>query len=473
MADAAGNQAEASSAFQVDATPPVVVIATPADGLATNQPSIPVTGAATDQNLAAVTVNGVAAELGAPQPDPGGHGFIRSFTASVPIVQGANPIVVTATDAAGNAATAQVSVIGDTTPPTIALVAPAENAFLPTGTPAVQITYADETALDLDTLEVVAGGADVSAALTKTATSASGTVPAEAALAEGAQYLTARIRDRAGNEASVQRLFYVDLTAPQLVVVSPGDQTWTNQAAIEVRGGVIDASPVTVRVEGVEATVAGSEFTAAGVPVGGADGTDATLTVVATDAAGHTGQTTLTLHVNRTPPVVTLTSPAAGDVVQGPVVDVAGTVSDASPVTLSLNGDVIPVGAGGLFTGQVAAGDGAVSIQAVAVDAAGNTGAASLGVTFDSVPPAIAITAPADGLVTRDDRGHRHRHHLGRQSGQRDSLRTPCTLRTSCSFLHPLHPLHLSPSSSPCPSKAPRRLPSRPWTPRATPRAPP
>jgi len=141
-------------------------------------------------------------------------------------------------------------------------------------------------------------------------------------------------------------------------------------------------------------------FTATGVPVGGPDGSDVTLTTIATDAAGNVGQAALTLHVDRTPPVITITSPEPGDYVSGPVVTVSGVVSDASAVTVTLGGDVVVVGPKGVFSGEVQVADGETAIAATAVDQAGNTATAQVTVNVDSIAPQVTITSPADGLIT-------------------------------------------------------------------------
>lgn len=201
------------------------------------------------------------------------------------LAEGEHTVVARVADVAGNTTEVTQEFRVDVTPPSLAVAEPAAEAYLATATPLVRVTYADETAIDLDTLEVVVGGVDRAAGLTKTDTSASGTIPAEAPLAEGDQQILARIRDRAGNETTAERAFHVDLTPPALVITAPVDGFATSAASVEATGVVADASPVVLRVDGTVVPMAGGAFAhTVALP---AEGTQ-TIAVDASDAAGHT-----------------------------------------------------------------------------------------------------------------------------------------------------------------------------------------
>src|SRR5262249_53507726 len=101
----------------LDTTPPVVVIQSPTDGLRTAAGSAVVVGTVTDASpIAHFTLNGVAATL-----DASGV-----FTVPKSLALGSNTFVASATDAAGNTGTAQVSVTRGS-PPTVTITAPFEN----------------------------------------------------------------------------------------------------------------------------------------------------------------------------------------------------------------------------------------------------------------------------------------------------------------------------------------------------------
>ena len=92
--DAAQRMTVVRMQIVVDTTPPVVQVATPPDGLETNQSTVLVRGTVDDGN-ATVLVNSQIL-----RPDGTGH-----WQASVALVAGANTVLVSAVDAAGNQAT--------------------------------------------------------------------------------------------------------------------------------------------------------------------------------------------------------------------------------------------------------------------------------------------------------------------------------------------------------------------------------
>ncbi|MCJ2539770.1 MAG: hypothetical protein LN414_00700, partial [Candidatus Thermoplasmatota archaeon] len=104
------NTASAWVEFEVDTTPPVISMDSPADGLMTNRTSVMVRGTVTGAD--SVDINGVIVEL------DGVGRFSSEFELAM---EGPNELTVSATDRFGNLATASVSVVLDTTPPEIAL----------------------------------------------------------------------------------------------------------------------------------------------------------------------------------------------------------------------------------------------------------------------------------------------------------------------------------------------------------------
>lgn len=96
--DPAGNQAQASVSVTLDTTPPAISITSPASGANLTVPTVTVTG--TTEPGATVIVNDHSVTV-----DASG-----SFTAQISLGEGANLIIATATDAAGNSASAQVAV---------------------------------------------------------------------------------------------------------------------------------------------------------------------------------------------------------------------------------------------------------------------------------------------------------------------------------------------------------------------------
>ena len=104
--------------------------------------------------------------------------------------------------------------------------------------------------------------------------------------------------------------------------------------------------------------------------------------------------------VDTIPPAMSITSPVDGMMTSAASVQVSGTVSDASPVTVTINGSAVTIDASGTFTGTVTLTEGLNTITIVARDAAGNQTTITRKVTKDSVPPTLIVTTPTDSTIT-------------------------------------------------------------------------
>jgi hypothetical protein len=114
----------------------------------------------------------------------------------------------------------------------------------------------------------------------------------------------------------------------------------------------------------------------------------------ATDGTGQTATASVTLNIDKTPPVIVLTEPLGGGAVRRPSIHVAGSVTDANPLTLlTLNGQSL--GAGPDFAADAALQPGTQTLVITAVDLAGNVGSSTLSIVY-VVPPVVTITAPAN-----------------------------------------------------------------------------
>ncbi|HEX2205996.1 MAG TPA: hypothetical protein VHG91_21955 [Longimicrobium sp.] len=123
------------------------------------------------------------------------------------------------------------------------------------------------------------------------------------------------------------------------------------------------------------------------VELRGGPGGKVTLRVTATDAV---------------PPVIEIAAPAPGAATRLREVEVAGTVRDATPTRVSVNGvEAERIGDG--FRAMVpleAEGDNALVVTAV--DAAGNRADSVRTVVRDTEAPVLTVDEPEDGLVTAD-----------------------------------------------------------------------
>ncbi|MFO1511522.1 MAG: hypothetical protein U1F83_01180 [Verrucomicrobiota bacterium] len=101
----ANGTAQASTTVYLDTIAPVIAITSPASGTTINTTRVNVSGTFTESSLKQITVNGVPAFTSG-----------NTFTAlNVPLATGANAIIATAEDVAGNTKTATINIPGATT----------------------------------------------------------------------------------------------------------------------------------------------------------------------------------------------------------------------------------------------------------------------------------------------------------------------------------------------------------------------
>jgi RHS repeat-associated protein len=263
--------------------------------------------------------------------------------------------------------------------PVVTITSPAVGAAVSTSSVSVTGTLQEQT----PTTVTVNG---VAATVTNN-TSYSATVPLAT---EGSNLLTVQATDAAAHTSTVTRTVIRDTQAPVLTVNSPADGAVTGGTTINVSGTVSDATTTTVNTNGTPLTVTNGTF-AGDVPLSPGQNV---LTTSATDLAGNTTAVVRTVTRDATPPVLTVTSPVGGDTVATDSVLVAGTVTDASAVTVGANGLNLPV-TGGAFSRQVPVGIGSNVITVTATDASANATTVTRSVfRSGDIPPDPSTVAP-------------------------------------------------------------------------------
>jgi len=110
---------------------------------------------------------------------------------------------------------------------------------------------------------------------------------------------------------------------------------------------------------------------------------------------------TITVNIDTTKPVLTLSTLADGSLTNNAILNVAGTVTDNIGVaSLTVNGASVTVGEGGSFSHAVQLVPGPNTITAMAFDYAGNIATDVRTVTLDQNAAEITITNPADNSLT-------------------------------------------------------------------------
>lgn len=377
--DTVGNAATVTRTVVRAVSGPALAITSPAAGALIRAESVTVSGTVSDSvsPVASVTVNGVSASVSG-----------STWSASVPLTEGANTLTATAANQVGLTTTVTRQVTRDTTAPAIAITSPADGLV----TAAAGITVSG-TVSDTHAVTVTVNGVSASVS--------GGTFSATVPLAGGSNAVTATATDAAGNVSSASRTVIRATQGPAVTVTSPAAGFITNQASVLVTGLVSDsvAAVSGVTVNGTAASISGGTFSATVPLTEGAN----TLTVVGTNSVGLTTTKTVSGTLDTAPPVISITAPTAEQMVSEASFTAAGTVSDGGSgiAGVTVNGTAASV-ADGTFSLTIDLAEGLNAITAIATDRAGNTAEADGSVLLDTVPPALTVTVPAEGLITNN-----------------------------------------------------------------------
>ncbi|WP_428531536.1 Ig-like domain-containing protein [Rhodopila sp.] len=439
--DTAGNTGSAVITFTLDSTAPAAP-STPdllaaSDSGASSTDNITNVGmpsfSGTGENGATVTLLDGSTTIGTGTVSAGNW----SITATTALHQGANSITATQTDVAGNTSGASTAL----------------NVMLDTAAPAAPSTpdllaLSDSGASSTDNITKVSrpifngigeNGATVTL-LDGTTTIGTGTVTggtwsitATTPLSEGANSITAKQTDVAGNISSASSPLSVtlDTTAPAVTAaltsdtgVSLSDSVTKNDAL----NGTGDANAVVTLKEGATTlgtTPANGTGAWSFTPSSLTDGAH-TITASETDAAGNTGSSSVTFTLDTiapaapsTPDLLALSDSGASttdNITNLGLPSFSGTGEAGATVTLLDGGATIGTGTvttGGTWsiTTATALHEGTNSIAATQTDVAGNTSSAStsLSVTLDTTAPVVTAALTSDtgasssDAVTRND----------------------------------------------------------------------
>ncbi len=370
--DDVGNASQATVNVILDTVVPTLQITESGsallDGTAFNRAVAPV--------VAATDANAVTLDL---QLD--GQPFVSGATV---MAEGSHVLAALATDVAGNSANLTRTFTIDTTSPVLSGITPAAGTIVADAQATIAGQVTGATTVTVDGQAASINGSSFSAG--------------PFTLVEGSRTFSVVATDAAGNSASVDRTIERDATVPVVVVTSPAAGTVVSATPITVSGSATDAHLVTVTVAGQVATLSGDTFSHAGLAL--VEG-DNPFDVVATDAAGNETTTQVTVTLDTTAPLVTVSHAGAplvdGTTFDGPVTPVIAASDDgsaASSVTVEATLDGLP-----FTSGTPVSTDGQHELVATATDTAGNPASISVTFTIDQVPPSIVDVDPPAGAV--------------------------------------------------------------------------
>ena len=416
VADRATNVADVSSSFLVDITPPTAVFANPANNSFINstQPALTLdySDAGSGINTSAIRIflqQGSAAETEiTSQFTIGATEANATISAANPLAAGTYHLRAQVTDRAGNTTSALSAFEVDTTAPVYTIQAPAANSFVNTATPTFLVTYHDDgSGVDPSKFAIRVDGVDRTNRMTAGDQLATGTLQPGDALGDGTHQVEVTVVDRAGNAAAiVPQSFLVDTTPPVISVTTSAVNGITNNNLLPITvsysdaGSGIDVTQFHLLIDGVDHT---AEFTvtatgATGAPVLPLSDGAHQVTATISDLAGNaSAASTASFTLDTVPPQITIAQPVDGAFSNAASVVVTGSVTDASPVTITVEGVAVPLLAGAFTSPAVLLGPGPSQIiHVLATDTAGNTSTATVTVNIDRAPPTIiGAIAPA------------------------------------------------------------------------------
>lgn len=341
--------------FDTGTTPadPVVSITSPVSGIVTTNAVIPVSYSASDN----VGISSCSFASGS----------------NVALGAGANTIVVSCRDDAGNLGSDSVVVKRDASPPTISITSPADGSGTTSTTAQLSYTASDDVG-------------------NPTCTPASGT---SLALGTGANTLTVSCTDSVGRTASTSVIVHRG-TPPVVAISAPADGTNTQDGTVNiaytVNGSTTIPGGTSCKVN--EAASFGGAVNNVALAVGANP-----ITVRCTNLFGNGSGA---VSVNRgSAPSVAITAPANNTNTTAGSVNVAFKVNGSGSIPAATSCTVDGSTTSSATTNSVSLVLGAKSIDVTCVNAFGS-GSAAVTVTR-GVAPVVAILAPVNNTLTSSE----------------------------------------------------------------------
>ena len=224
--DTAGNsETIKTQTYTIDKILPALELSTLANGSATNNQVLNISGKLTDNLFVqGLKINDKAVDLN-------GDG---TFSYSLTLSSGSNVINTVATDNAGNTKTDIRTIIYDPNAPVLTISAPADNSKTKNQTVTVTGT-ADETS----TVGITLTGGTI-----QQATMADNSFSLTLTLASGTNTIEVTATDLAGNKTSAKRTVVYDPIAPSLAITAPGQDIRTKLNQYTLNGTVTDLTAV-------------------------------------------------------------------------------------------------------------------------------------------------------------------------------------------------------------------------------------
>ncbi|MBQ4799527.1 retention module-containing protein, partial [Pseudoalteromonas sp. MMG006] len=407
ITDSAGNTAQDSQTGNIDLTAPTISVdaftdsndTTPSFSGTTNdvEPGSLITVLVTDSNGDSQTLTAVVALDGSWQ-----------VGATDDIAEGEFTITATATDSAGNEASASTTGIIDTAAPTVT-VDPVGNTN--DATPTISGTATGEPEGTLVTITVTDEAGNPQTITTEVQADGTFSVDVPSELSEGEFTVEVSVTDTSGNKSTATTTGEVDTAAPSVIIDPVGDTNDTTPTISGSATGEPEGTVVTITVtdEAGNPQTITTEVQADGsfsvdVPNELSEG-EFTVEVSVTDTAGNETTSTTTGEVDTAAPEVnidpvgdtndttpTISGTATGEP-EGTVVTITVTDEAGNPQTITTE-----VQADGTFSVDVPneLSEGEFTVEVSVTDSAGNETTATTTGEVDTTAPIVTINALGD-----------------------------------------------------------------------------
>jgi len=372
--DAAGNMANTTISFFIDAVAPSLDLIHPKEGDVTRISTLVVQGTYQDDvseiSEIAVNVNGVTI---------GTTTGVINFPLT--LTEGVNTVTVTATDKAGNTQAVLRTVTLDTYAPTLYVYTPLD--ALVTSVILQQVDGLSEAGTSVMIEQVM--GEDVIFS-TDVKADIEGIFVTVLFLEEGLQHIIVTAEDEAGNVRTITRTVTLDTTPPALFIDSPAPNSYINTPSVEVVGHIgDDPEGVIIRINGLE--VEHSGVFSKSVPL--AEGHN-TIIVTATDPVMNVATRTINLTRDTIPPAQDMTNPNF-ILTNERMLEVRGKVN-ADAETVIVAGVTVNVEEDGSFVHTVDLSNEDGRINVIATDKADNQVVYTILYVFDDEKPTLTLT---------------------------------------------------------------------------------
>ncbi|MBN2695857.1 N-acetylmuramoyl-L-alanine amidase [bacterium] len=195
-----------------------------------------------------------------------------------------------------------------------------------------------------------------------------------------------------------------DFTPPTITISSHTNNQTVTTSQITLTGSISDASAIQwVKINGTEVTYNSSNRTFSGV-VNLTQGSN-TITITSMDIASNEGTKTITInYAMQSAPVITVTYPSYGLIVNTQQISITGTVTDEDNniSIFKIGNQSVTLGTGGSFSYAVTLSQGDNEFILSARDTTGLESTATVFVKYeqgqqnDTTPPVITIASPTD-----------------------------------------------------------------------------